>query len=98
MLYTQQQLFKKIKELKPLLYEKFGISRIAIFGSYAINAQDEKSDVDLIVELTKPLGWAYFSLPAFFEQQLHTKVDITTKESLKPRIKEQVLKQVVYID
>ena len=98
MLYTQQQLFKKLKELKPLLYEKYGIKRIGVFGSYAINAQDEKSDVDLIVELTKPLGWAYFSLPSFFEQQLHAKVDVTTREAIKPRIKEQVLKQVIYIE
>jgi predicted nucleotidyltransferase len=97
-MYTQAQLFDKLKQLKPMLYEKYGISRVGVFGSYAIGAQDEDSDVDIIVELTRPLGWAYFGLTTVFEEFLKVKVDVTTKEGLKPSIKNQVLKQLVYID
>lgn len=98
MLYTRQQLFDKLRELKPMLQKEYGIKRIGVFGSYAIDAQDEKSDIDLLVELSAPIGWAYFGLSSRFEELLHTKVDIATPNELKPRIKEQVLKQVVYIE
>lgn len=98
MLYTRQQLFDKLRELKPMLYQKYGISRIGVFGSYAIDAQDKDSDVDLLVELTRPLGWGYFGLASRFEELLHTKVDVATPNELKPAIKNQVLKQVIYIE
>ncbi|MCW5908011.1 MAG: nucleotidyltransferase family protein [Chitinophagales bacterium] len=98
MLYTRQQLFDKLRELKPMLQREYGIKRIGVFGSYAIDAQDEKSDIDLLVELSTPLGWTYFGLSSRMEELLHTKVDVATPNELKPRIKEQVLKQVVYIE
>jgi predicted nucleotidyltransferase len=98
MLYTRQQLFDKLRELKPMLYEQYGIKRIGVFGSYAIDAQDKDSDVDLLVELTRPLGWTYFGLTSRFEELLHAKVDVATADELKPGIKNQVLKQVIYID
>lgn len=98
MIYTRQQLFDKLRELKPMLRKKYGIKRIGVFGSYAINAQDEKSDVDLLIELAEPLGWTYFELPDIFRELLHTKVDVTTADGIKPRIKQSILKQTIYID
>jgi len=97
-MYTQSQLFDKLKTLKPVLYEKYGILRIGVFGSYAIGAQDESSDVDLIVELSRPLGWTYFGLAEILEDYLHIKVDLTTMDGIKPRIKNKILDQVVYVD
>jgi predicted nucleotidyltransferase len=98
MQYTRQQLFDKLRELKPMLYQKYGISRIGVFGSYAIDAQDKDSDVDLLIELTRPLGWTYFGLASRFKELLHTKVDVATVNELKPLIKKEVLKQVIYIE
>jgi predicted nucleotidyltransferase len=98
MLYTRQQLFDKLRELKPILYQKYGIRRIGVFGSYATGTQHEGSDVDLLVELTRPLGWEYFGLASRFEELLHTKVDVATENELKPRVKDEVIKQVIYIE
>jgi predicted nucleotidyltransferase len=97
-MYSQSEIFDKLKKLKPVLFEKYGISRIGVFGSYAIDAQDESSDLDLIVELTRPLGWDYFGLPRVLEDYLKIKVDMTTEEDIKPKIKDKILKQVIYID
>jgi predicted nucleotidyltransferase len=98
MYYTQKQLLNKLRELKPMLYEKYGIKRIGVFGSYAINAQDEKSDVDLLLELSKPLGWTYFELPDVLRALLKVKVDVTTSDAIKPRLRDIILSQTIYVD
>jgi predicted nucleotidyltransferase len=98
MFYTRQQLFDKLRELKPVLYAQYGISRIGVFGSYAIGAQNESSDVDLLIELTHPLGWKYFGLSSRIGELLHARVDVATADELKPAIKNEVLKQVIYIE
>ena len=98
MLYTQQQLLNKLRELKPMLNEKYGIKRIGVFGSYATNAQHEKSDVDLLLEFSRPLGWTYFELPDILRTLLKVKVDVITKDAIKPRMRNTILSQTIYVD
>jgi hypothetical protein len=98
MYYTQQQLLEKLREIKPMLHKKYGIKRIGVFGSYALNAQNEKSDVDLLLELSKPLGWTYFELPDILHSLLKIKVDVTTKDAIKPRLRNIILKQTIYVE
>lgn len=98
MQYTRQQLFEKLRQLKPMLREKYGIKRIGVLGSYALNTQRRGSDVDLLIELAQPLGWTYFELPEIFSELLNIKVDVTTPDAIKPRIKKNILEQTVYID
>jgi predicted nucleotidyltransferase len=87
----------KLQEIKPVLAEKFHVSRIGYFGSYAKGQQTETSDLDLVVEFSKPVGWAFFTLEGFLEQSLGINIDLITKSALKHRIKESILKQVKYI-
>ena len=87
----------KLRAIKPELTEKFHVSSIGYFGSYARGQQTDTSDLDLVVEFSKPVGWAFFTLESFLEQSLGIKVDLTTKNSLKERIKESILNQVKYI-
>ena len=87
----------KLRAMKPELTEKFHVSSIGYFGSYARGQQNGASDLDLIVEFSQPVGWAFFTLESFLEQSLGIKVDLTTKNSLKERIKESILNQVKYI-
>jgi len=87
----------KLRAIKPVLTEKFHVSSIGYFGSYAKGQQTDTSDLDLVVEFSKPVGWAFFTLESFLEQSLGIKVDLTTKNGLKERIKESILNQVKYI-
>jgi len=83
--------------MKPELTEKFHVSSIGYFGSYAKGQQNKSSDLDLVVEFSKPVGWAFFTLESFLEQSLGIKVDLTTKNGLKERIKQSILSQVKYV-
>lgn len=87
----------KLRELKPVLVDKFQVSRIGYFGSHAQGDQTIDSDLDLLVEFSKPVGWKFFSLEKFLEQTLGLPIDLVTKNALKERMKESILNQVIYI-
>ncbi len=87
----------KLQELKPVLADRFHVSKIGYFGSYAKKEQTRESDIDLIVEFSKPIGWEFFTLEKFLEKALGLPVDLVTSSALKERIKAPILNQVKYI-
>lgn len=88
---------EKLHQLKPILADRFSVSKIGYFGSYSNESQTEKSDLDLLVEFSKPIGWEFFTLEKFLENEFGLTVDLVTKEALKERIKTPILNQVKYI-
>ena len=87
----------KLEEIKPVLVDMFHVSKIGYFGSYVNEQQTIQSDIDLLVEFTQPVGWEFFTLEKFLEQQFGIPVDLVTKNALKERVKETILNQVIYI-
>ncbi len=88
---------QKIAQNKAYLRETYGVTEIGIFGSFARGDNDEKSDIDVVVELQKPLGLQFFSLERHLENYLGKKVDLATKKAIKPYIRERILAETVYI-
>jgi hypothetical protein len=86
-----------LKELKPELYKEYSVKKIGLFGSYSENTQNENSDIDLLIEFEKPIGWKFFSLELYLQKTFNKKIDLVTKNALKPQIKEQILNQVIFI-
>ena len=80
---TREEVLRILKEQLPYLRESFGIDEIAVYGSFSKGTQTKKSDVDLIVRLTKPLGLEFVSLADHLESVLGRKVDIATFETLR---------------
>lgn len=87
----------KLNELKPILSDRFNVSKIGYFGSFSTGDQTEKSDLDLLVEFSKPIGWEFFTLEKFLEKEFGFSVDLVTKDALRERIKTPILNQVKYI-
>lgn len=83
--------------MKPELADKFHVSRIGYFGSFAHDKQNESSDLDLLVEFSEPIGWKFFTLERFLEQSFGMPIDLVTENALKERIKEPILNQVNYV-
>jgi len=80
-----------------MLKDKFHVDKIGYFGSYASGKQTAQSDLDLLVELSSPVGWDYFMLEEYLEQVLGIRIDMVTPNALKDRIRESILKQVHYV-
>jgi len=94
---TRDYILLKLKELKPTLMKEFSVSEIGLFGSFSDGTFSEESDIDLLVELEKPIGWKFFSLELYLEKVFNRRVDLVTKSALKEPIKNTVLNQVNYI-
>jgi hypothetical protein len=94
---SKDYILSKLKELKPVLKKDYAVKEIGLFGSFSDGSFSEDSDIDLLVELEKPIGWKFFSLELFLEKVFERKIDLVTKNALKKQIKSNILKQVNYV-
>ena len=93
-----EQVKKKLENLKPILKDQFKVKNIGIFGSYLKGEQKKRSDLDILVEFSETIGlFKFIQLENFLSEKLGVKVDLVMKDGLKPLIKEQVLKEVIYL-
>lgn len=94
---TKIEILSKLTELKPILYKDYAVKEIGLFGSYSDNSYTEESDIDILVELEKPIGWKFFTLELYLEKIFNKKIDLVTKNALKEQIKDNILKQVNFV-
>jgi len=94
---TKNDILIKLKELKPTLYKDFAVKEIGLFGSFSDETYTKDSDIDILVELEKPIGWRFFSLEIYLEKIFNRRIDLVTKNALKDQIKERILQQVTFV-
>ncbi|MDD3739995.1 MAG: nucleotidyltransferase family protein [Bacteroidales bacterium] len=94
---TRSDIENKLKELKPVLLQKYYVDKIGYFGSFSRNEQTKDSDIDILVSFRKPVGWEFFDLQEFLENELKLKVDLVSEKALKEQLKEIILNSVKYI-
>ncbi len=83
---------------KEMLEKEFGVKSLQLFGSVARDEATPASDVDLLVEFNRPTGYfGLFALQDYLEELLGCSVDLGTMNSLRPKIKEQIIKDLVYV-
>ena len=87
----------KLRNLKPMLSQKYFVERIGFFGSFSREEQNEDSDIDILVEFNRPLGWEFFDLQKLLEKELQRKVDLVSIKALKEQLKEEILRQTRYV-
>lgn len=97
----RDEIMQKIKNQYPYLYDQFGVKRIGLFGSVLKETDNKDSDVDLIVELDKPIGLEFISLVEYLESILNKKVDVITKDGLEnirlKKISSSIEKDISYV-
>lgn len=94
--------FDELRQLlllqKQYICENYQITEIAIFGSYARGEETEASDIDILVDYeTAPTFIMLVELRDYLTQLFGLKVDIVTKNGLKPRIRDRILGEAIYI-
>lgn len=102
---TKEKILETLRKEHPYLMEKYGVEKIAIFGSFSKDLQRKRSDIDVLVELERPLGLDFVELAYHLEDVLGRKVDLATfdcfKNSFKnPRYKhiaEDIEKSLIYV-
>lgn len=87
-----------LTEVKSELIDKYHVSQLGIFGSYARGDYNSASDIDILVEYAqKPSLFDLIELKDYLSDRLQMKVDLVTKDGLKPQIKEKILAEVIYL-
>jgi predicted nucleotidyltransferase len=77
---------------------RLGVKSLALFGSVARDEGQPQSDVDLLVEFGHPVGlFEFIDVKQFLEGLLGCSVDLGTARSLRPRLRDRVLREAVYV-
>ena len=88
---------KKLEAEKHDLIDRFKISSISIFGSYALRRQTDESDIDILVEFSEPIGWDFFDLKNHLEKLFDKKIDLVTPRGLKKDYRDSVYNQLIRV-
>jgi uncharacterized protein len=95
---TRQEILTSLQHLKEEVEDRYPVKKIGVFGSVARDEQTEESDIDLLVEFSRPVGFVTFMrLEHFLSERLGRPVDLVTTDSLKPVIRQDVLSEVIYV-
>jgi len=80
----------------PLLAERYGVKTLEVFGSYVRDEQRQDSDLDVLVTFKEdPSLLTYIAIENYLSDLLGVKVDLVMKDSLKPKIGEQIRSEAI---
>ena len=97
----RDEIIEKIKSQYPYLSSEFGVKRIGLFGSVAKQSEDKDSDIDIIIEFDRPIGFKFMLLADYMEKLFNRKVDILTKEGIRnirvKKVSMNIEKDIIYV-
>ena len=94
----KEEIIDFLKEHKGELEERFGVTKIGLFGSFSRNSENQTSDIDIAVELESENKFrTFFELKYYLEENFATQVDLGIESTLKKEIKESISKDIIYV-
>lgn len=95
---NRQQTLQTLKAAKPVLAERYGVTRLALFGSTARGEAHPDSDVDIAVGFDGPATSArYFGVQFYFEDVLGCAVDLVKEKAMRPELKPFIEREAVNV-
>ncbi len=93
---TRQEVIERLVAHQDELQAR-GVKSLALFGSVARGEADQSSDVDVMVELNRPIGlFGLSDLKHMIELMLGVeKVDLITREGIHPALKDVILREAI---
>ncbi len=77
--------------------QEFGVKSLAIFGSVVRDEARADSDVDILVEFSRPVGLlAFLRLKRYLEEILGKSVDLVTSKGLRPQWRERIIREAIH--
>lgn len=97
---SQQEILEDLSKNLKLWKSKYGVKRIALFGSYTREEQTESSDIDLLVEFEEN-GMTfdnYMDLKLTLEGIFQKQVDLVIFDYVKPALKPIIIRSAIYAE
>ena len=93
---NRKEVLDLLREHKPIMKERFGVSEISLYGSFARDEATEDSDIDVVVKFDgKPTAKTYFGAQFYIEDLSGRKVDLARKHELRKEILPYVEKDLI---
>ena len=86
-----------LTQLKPELTDKYNVSSIGLFGSIVRDDFNSNSDIDIIVDFSKPIGIEFIDLAEFIERKLKKSVDLVSKNGVKQKYFRTFESEIIYV-
>ncbi len=90
-----------IRKERDYLASEFGVDKIGLFGSVATGTDNDSSDIDLIIEFNRPMGFKFIRLVEYLEGILGRKVDLLTRAGLENirvrKVADDIRKTLIYV-
>lgn len=92
----RQQVLKVLAEHKPHLAERYGVTRLALFGSVARGAAVADSDVDVLIAFDGPAtSERYFGVLFYLEDLFGRSVDLVTEKALRAELRPHIEREAL---
>ena len=93
-----ESLLKILHQQIPMLAERYSVETLEVFGSYVRSEQKKDSDLDVLVTFKKvPSLLTFIAIENYLSDLLGVKVDLVMKDSLKPKIGQQILREAILV-
>jgi predicted nucleotidyltransferase len=96
-MYNKDQIISILKDQKKELEKKYPISELALFGSYARGDNNDKSDIDILVDFNGRIGIGFIALAQELEDIFQTKIDLVSRNGIKPRYLPFIEKNLIHV-
>jgi len=96
---TLEEIKGVLRERKEEIRKRYEVVILGIFGSYARGEQSQLGDVDILVEVERPIGLKFFELWDEIEKTLGVDVDLLTIRAVKqkPMLWESIRRDLTYV-
>ena len=95
---TKNEVLHLLRAHKETLAERFGVTGLALYGSFARDQATSKSDIDVLVEFDTPPDWRrYFGAQFYLEDLLGRPVDLATEGEVRDEIRPYVEQDVIHV-
>ena len=94
----QKEIIEYLKAHKESFAQKYGISKIALFGSYARGENRPDSDIDIAIETKLSDYFLLYDFKEELENFFHSKVDVVRlRERMNESLRKRIMKDGVYV-
>ena len=95
---TRDEVLGLLQAHKAALADRFGVTSLALYGSFARGQATSESDVDIIVEFDPPPDWRrYFGAQFYLEDILGRTVDLAAAGEVRPEILPYVERDLIHV-
>ncbi len=94
----REQILQLLAQHKPQLAQRYGVLRLALFGSTARDSASAESDIDILVAFDGPaISQRYFGVEFYLEDMLGRPVDLVTEKALRTELRPHIEREALHV-